>query len=320
MHYLLFIFFSLLTTELPALLDLDKMEQSYILETKRIHIPSHPHAFNPAIVRWKGRLLMSFRSRDPSTNLATLVGFTWLDSNFNPVGEPQLLNLIEGEIDGNYIQDPRLIVRDDQLYMAYSDLVEDPQIKRKKRKMCLCEIHYDGVRFLATHEDCFHDFDGDITNKFEKNWVPFNYYGNILLAYTISPHKIFLPLMGEKKCATLALLIDQNYLAFFHSSLNLETVQSKGKSMPHYFMGAYLFENEPPFSIKKISPHPIVSKHFYNGIPYQTWKPLQVIFPCGFVYDNEHIWVSYGRQDHEAWIIKLDRANLLKSLVPFETL
>ncbi len=338
MKHFIFIFLCFFTIELTALIDLDEMEQSFILETKRIHVPGYPDAFNPSIVRFQGHLLMSFRSRDPVTNIANLVGFVWLDKEFNPMGTPQLLELETGQLTDAYIQDPRLIIVNNQLYMPYSDLVEDPILKIKKRKMCVAQINYDGVRFLATAIDCFHHFQEDKgkDSKFEKNWVPFDYQDIMLLAYTISPHKIFLPIKGEEKCVTIAqssefstwqwgvlrggtpaLLIGNHYLSFFHSSTNLATVQSNEKIMPHYVMGAYIFENQPPFAIKKISPHPIVSKDFYNGESHQTWKPLQVIFPCGYIYDDKYIWVSYGRQDYEAWIVKLDKAGLFKSLVPF---
>ena len=89
--------------------------------------------------------------------------------------------------------------------------------------------------------------------------------------------------------------------------------------MTHYFMGAYLFQDQPPFAIEKISPMPIISPDFYKGPNHKTWKPLRVIFPCGFIYDENFIWVSYGRQDHEAWLIKLDRKKLMKSLIPFNS-
>lgn len=337
MNYLFVFFLFVFTTELCALLDLDKMTQPFILETKRLHIPGYPDAFNPSIIRWENRLLMSFRSRDPFTNQATIVGFTWLDEDFNPVGEPQLLNINWNRTD-SYIQDPRLFIVKDKLYIAYSDMVENPEFKVKKRTMCVSEINYDGVSFLANFRNAFHYFQGDKNNKFEKNWVPFDYEGLMLLAYNISPHKIFFPLLGEEKCVlfaessqfnlwnwgelrggTTALLINDNhYLSFFHSSTSLATVQSKAKSMTHYFMGAYLFESKPPFTIKKISPDPIVCKDFYNGEPHKTWKPLRVIFPCGFVFDKKYIWISYGRQDYEAWIVKIDKLELLKSLVPFD--
>lgn len=308
---------------LSALLDLDKLKQSFILETKRIHIPDYPDAFNPSIVSWKGKILMSFRSRD-ANGCATLVRFTWLNQDFEPIGTPMSLKIKKG----TYIQDPRLFTIKNRLYMAYSDLIGD------QRTMCMAELKFEGNGFLAVHVEYFLDFHGIKNNKFEKNWVPFDYEGLILYSYTLSPHKVFLPIAGENKCVTIvegddyypwhwgtmrggtpALLIDNYYLAFFHSSISLETVQSRGEKMPHYFMGAYAFERNPPFSIRKISPDPIVSKSFYNGETYKTWKPLQVVFPCGIIYDDPFLWVSYGRQDHEAWVVKIDKGKLLKTLI-----
>lgn len=324
---LLIFFFCIFSANLAALLDLDKIPQPFVLETKRIRIPGYPDAFNPSIVKWENRLLMSFRTRDPATNQASLVGFTWLDDQFNPVGKPQFLT----EDSGIYIQDPRLLVIGNKLYMAYSDLWE------QKRIMCMAELQHDGVRFVAVNKDYYLDFQGDI-RKFEKNWVPFDYQGLILLSYSINPHKIFLPIQGENRCVTIAdndeqdtwdwgilrggtpaLLVDGQYLAFFHSSTLLATVQSGGEPMMHYVMGAYLFEAAPPFAIQKISPKPIISKTFYNGPAHQTWKPLRVVFPCGFIQNQKYLWVSYGRQDHESWIVKLDKAALLKSLIPFQS-
>ena len=306
------------------------MEQSFILDTKRIHIPGYPDAFNPAIVKWENRLLMSFRCRDRITNQANIIGFSWLDEEFNPVGHPQIL-IVDDSI---YMQDPRLFVVRDRLFMAYSDLWEHPVTKIKKRKMCMAEILYDGIGFMAVNKDCYLDFEGDPLNKFEKNWVPFDYQGLMLLSYSLAPHQIFLPVHGEERCETIAytdtanpwqwgtlrggtpaLLMGDHYLAFFHSSIPIASIQSKGKSIVHYFMGAYLFESKPPFSIQKMSPHPIVGKTFYNGEFHQTWKPLRVIFPCGFVHNDQYIWISYGRQDHEAWIVKIDKPGLYKSLV-----
>jgi predicted GH43/DUF377 family glycosyl hydrolase len=337
MKYFIFIFFGMFFSELQALIDLDAMEQPFVLETKQIKISGYPDAFNPSIVQWNDKILMSFRSRDSSNN-ATLVGFTWLDDRFNPIGKPQLLLQNKEESCCSYIQDPRLFIISDKLYMAYSDLIKDPGTHIKKRKMCVAEVNYDGVRFSLSNIDCYHQFEGIQNNKFEKNWVPFNYQDILLLAYTLSPHKIFLPLHGEEKCVTIAeslkynswkwgvlrggtpaLLVDNKYLAFFHSSISLETIQSEAQSMTHYFMGAYVFENHPPFSLLKMSSTPIVSKDFYNGQTHETWKPLRVVFPCGFIFDDKYIWVSYGRQDYEAWIVKLDKAGLLKSLSPVES-
>jgi len=81
-------------------------------------------------------------------------------------------------------------------------------------------------------------------------------------------------------------------------------------------MGAYLFEPNPPFNITHVSPNPIVYNDFYKGKRYRTWKPLHVIFPAGIIDNKDYIWVSYGKQDHECWVVKFDKKKLLNSLQP----
>lgn len=45
-----------------------------------------------------------------------------------------------------------------------------------------------------------------------------------------------------------------------------------------------------------------------------------ITFPMGFVHDDEFIYVSYGRNDRNGWIAKLNRTVLLKEhLVPVKT-
>jgi predicted GH43/DUF377 family glycosyl hydrolase len=121
---------------------------------------------------------------------------------------------------------------------------------------------------------------------------------------------------GVIRGGTPALKIDGHYLAFFHSSKLIKTVQSEGKNITHYVMGAYLFDEEPPFAITHISPEPIIGKDFYNGPAYKTWKPLRCVFPCGYVHDSRHIWVVYGRQDFEIWVAKIEKDSLFESLIP----
>lgn len=81
-------------------------------------------------------------------------------------------------------------------------------------------------------------------------------------------------------------------------------------------MGAYTFDSKPPFSLLAVSPEPIVAKDFYQPPYYKNWKPLRCVFPAGIVLDEDYIWLSYGRQDHEVWIAKIDKKRLLNSLVP----
>lgn len=318
-------------------IDLEEMSQDFVLETRKIEIPGHPFAFNPAIIRWRGQLLMSFRIiPDPKHNFDTQLGLVFLSEEFEPISEPQLLNLRdENAISPCRAEDARLITIKDRLFMIYDDNTE-LKISKGGFRLYVAELYYDGEHFITSEPECLKHFEGQSREIREKAWVPFEYNGSLLLAYSLVPHKIFYPRLDTTGiCDTVAVsessirwdlgilrggtpgqLENGQYLAFFHSSKEMATAHSKGKNSLHYFMGAYTFSNEPPFAITSISKEPIIGKNFYNGIDYKPyWKPIRCVFPCGYISDKEFIWVAYGRDDHECWIVKLDKKRLLQSLV-----
>jgi predicted GH43/DUF377 family glycosyl hydrolase len=342
LFFTLFLLIGIFSNELHAskelLVNLESAAQDFVLETKKIDIPDFPHAFNPGIIRWQGRLLMSFRIiPDRKQSFNTEIGLVFLDEEFCPVGKAQLLNLRdEYSIAPCRAEDARLITLGDKLYMIYDDNV-DPKLSKGGFRVYVSEIHYNGKHFIADHIECLKYFEGENKNVREKAWVPFEYEGNLLLAYSIFPHRIFYPYLdGTGVCETIVctesniawnwgilrggtpgFIEKEGYLAFFHSSTHMATVHSNGKKIAHYFIGAYLFSHEMPFTILKISPEPIIGKNFYNATGYKPyWKPIRCVFPCGFISDDKYIWVAYGKDDHETWIVKLDKTGLLQSLVP----
>lgn len=334
------------------LIDFERdMLDSFVLETKRVEIPGYPDAFNPSIIRWQNsfllsfragdseeascdqNLLLSFRTRDPVSLSTNGMGLVLLDKDFNLISVPQILDIhyLDPAIAPRQ-QDPRLVAVGDKLFIVYSNIIEGHNIS-EIRRMFVAELHYDGCQFQVSTPECITQFEGENEQRWQKNWVPFEYNGKLLLSYSILPHRVFEPLLGTGTCSTIAsslgkinwdwgalrggtpaLLIDGEYLSFFHSSTTLASQHSAGKKITHYFMGAYTFSTEPPFEITKISLKPIVGPNFYNGIEHKTWKPLRVVFPCGFVAGEQHIWIAYGRQDHEVWIAKLDKYGLMESL------
>jgi predicted GH43/DUF377 family glycosyl hydrolase len=339
-YYFLFLLVMSLSIEashgLPF--DLESAAQDFVLETKRIDIPGHPHAFNPSIIRWKGRILMSFRViPDRKNSFNTEIGLVFLDEEFRPVGEPQLLSLRdEYSVAPCRAEDARLIVLNDKLYAVYDDNTER-MISKGGFRVHVAEIYYDSEHFIVDQIECLSTFENESKNVREKAWVPFDYRGNLLLAYSIHPHRIFYPrLDGTGVCDTVACTKSEigwkwgilhggtpgfkekeGYLAFFHSSIDMPTLHSNGEVISHYFMGAYLFSHDPPFHIFKISPEPIIGKNFYTGKRYKPyWKPVRCVFPCGYISDDKYIWITYGRDDHETWIVKLDKKGLLQSLTP----
>jgi len=206
------LFFMLLAMPLTifASVDLEQSPQQFVLETTQVHIPNHPHALNASIVQRGGSLLMSFREIDAveyppvlSSGKST-IALAWLDENFSPINEPQLLDLrLNNLATPSRAEDARLIIVDQHLYMTYSDnrllRVTDGGFR-----MHLVELEYDGEIFHVIDHDCLSLFENAHPRRREKNWVPFNYEGNLLFAYSLAPHKIFLPFIGSGRCATVA--------------------------------------------------------------------------------------------------------------------
>lgn len=319
-------------------------------KTKRIEIPGHKDAFNASIVFWRGSLILSFRELPPlieidenMVNSASIsrIGLVFLNEDLDVEGSSYMLEIPESIRNGNLIsraEDARLINVDEHLYIVFSDN-KDEVVTEGRFRMYVGELDFDGRSFFFKSLERLAEFPGELSTRREKNWSPFDFEGRLLLSYSISPHLVFEPLLdgsesckffslsssgalwkwGELRGGTPALRIGSKYLAFFHSSIDMKSVHSNGESTLHYFMGAYLFEKEAPFKLTHISKEPIIGENFYHGKTYPYyWKPVQAVFPCGFVSDGEWIYLSYGRQDHEIWIAKLDQQKLLESLSPIE--
>ncbi|MBM3184653.1 MAG: hypothetical protein FJZ64_05045, partial [Chlamydiae bacterium] len=302
----------------------------FVLETKWIRIPGYPDAFNPSILRWQGKLLMCFRTYHPETRSTHHIALVHLNEEFEPIDSPRFLQFRSEDIFClQKRQDPRLVTVENRLFLIYNNSIHD-----EVRRMLIAEVRQEEDRFIVDSSECLLHFEGEQEIRSEKNWVPFDYEGNLHLAYSILPHKILSPIPGMNACATIAstlasikwnygvlrggtpaLLLGEEYLAFFHSCKSMKTQHSQGKTIPHYFIGAYTFSAKPPFAIQKISKEPIVGPLFYHGPAYKTWKPLRVVFPGGYVANENFIWILYGRQDHEIWVVKLDKKGLMESLV-----
>jgi predicted GH43/DUF377 family glycosyl hydrolase len=326
-----------ISSSLNASADLEEKIQDFILETKRIEIPGFPYAFNASIIEFQGSKLLSFRNPPNSkSNFESNIGVIWLDDDFNPVGLPQILNTQENFTIPSRAEDTRLVNVNDRLYMVYDDN-RDVKISKGGFRIYITELVYDGKNFCLENTECIKTFPGESSARREKSWVPFDYKGQLLLAYSLDPHLIFKLKRGRGACDIMAvskpsyewnwgelrggtpgLAIDETqYLAFFHSSKLMRSYQSNNECMSHYFIGAYTFMREPPFEITQISSEPIIAKGFYSGKSYKYyWNPLRVVFPCGYIYDENYIWIAYGRHDHEVWIVKLDKKGLMKSLKP----
>lgn len=326
-----------------ALIDIEASSQSFVLESKKIEVPGFPNAFNPSIVRFDGQLYMSFRTilgecrSSCVAGYASRIGIVRLNDEFEPVGKPTLLDL--GGTYGNpalsfNAEDARLLSLGGRLLIIFSDTIGST-LDWGSWRVFVAELNCSGDSFVVSGMEAITSFPGASPFRREKNWVPFDYHGHLLFSYSLSPHRVFFLKRGEGACeevyssdpdiywnlgelrgGTPALLLDsERYLAFFHSSKPMQSVHSQGCTIPHYFFGAYTFSSKPPFHILSISPEPIIGQGFYSGPDYKPyWHPVRVVFPCGFLMDEEFVSVFFGKQDHECWVVKLHKAKLLNSL------
>jgi predicted GH43/DUF377 family glycosyl hydrolase len=309
---------------LPPDIDLEKMAQDYVLEIKQLHIPNYPTACNASIVRWQDTLILSFNAYSMGKeDQPDLMGLAILDENFNITGNPQIL-----DVPKNLWQDARLVVLNEALYLVFNGAVD-----RGVRRTFIAQAYFNGIKFSIKPPKAFLNFPGENPNQWERNWIPFVFNDTLFLATHLSPHRILRPILGSSTCeevassdfssswvwgipktGTTALLDGNHYLGIFHSVKVMSSIHSEEKPIQHYFMGAYIFENEPPFKITAISKDPIIGKDFYHGSEYSMCKPCRVVFPCGFIMDEKFIWVVFGRQDHEIWMAKLDKQGLYENM------
>lgn len=318
-------------------LDLETMESSFVLETKQIQIPGYPKAFNPSIVRWNGSLLMCFRYlADPKDLWISKVGLVWLDEEYNPIGTPQLLDTrVSLPHIPSRSEDPRLYVVGNRLFVTYNDNEEKEH--GGVRRIYYGELEYDGTTFHEKTHIPLLFWQGADKDTWEKNWIPFEYKNTMHFIYSVTPHFILSPKRKSSSCTTIAstdggihwpwgrirggtppYVVGNEYLSFYHSCKVLRSKQTDGKELHHYFMGAYTFSAEPPFHVTQISAEPIIGKEFYSGTTYKRIHK-HVVFPGGYIFDDQHLWVIYGREDSEIWVAKIERAGLFKSLIPVNT-
>lgn len=138
---------------------------------------------------------------------------------------------------------------------------------------------------------------------------------------------------GELRGGTSAQMIEQGkyLLGFFHSSTEPPASLVGPDILKTYVMGAYLLCNKAPdYKVIKLSSKPIITKAMYTG----NWvnNPIAyhhidyVVFPMSFLISNENkvedkkIYLLYGKQDQEGWMVTLQYQRLLDSLIAVQNI
>jgi len=195
-------------------------------------------------------------------------------------------------------------------------------------------------RLLASH---------DQYSDNEKNWSPFLYERRLdilvnnklpktLFVYSIVPHRIVMinestaqgmhavtvfvtatrttwmygAPRGGTPCELVRTRHGLKYLSFFHSH-----GRYNHPAILTWYMGAYLFEAEPPFAVEYMSREPLYPKALYDetegGWAYKAVD--YIVYPLGFVVNNGTVYLSVGKNDNSGWIIALDMTILVDNMI-----
>jgi predicted GH43/DUF377 family glycosyl hydrolase len=296
-----------------------------VLSVKKIKIPSVTAAYNASLGSTEQGHILFFRYDSPSfgQNLVPFfshVGCIHLDAHFEPL-EKEFSKI---ETQSAFSEDARFFQNGDRHFLIYNDLVSD------------C-VNHRGIRIGAidVKKKCLEyvtSLNVD-SSRMEKNWTPFSHRGEIHFLHTIDPQKILaLPdprknLLREYSVSpssqlewtdkwsalrggTPAVRIDDEYLAFFHSSFD------DRKGIIWYVCGAYTFASSHPFKLSRISPHPILFKGIYDTVHQTLANPrVRALYPTGLICEKgDLIHVSCGENDSGIKIVTMDKQKLLASL------
>lgn len=311
-----------------------------IVQTKRVDI-RNVIPFNPSLVQTKSGYDLFFRydvisSKSKVAPFFPNIGVVHLNDEFQQGGQ----EFKRIDLATEYAEDPRIIEVGDQLYLFYNDL---DQQSFNGRFMSLANLNKGTYQVNYTTA-----LDMNL-RQVEKNWTPFEYIDEDKIAHLFLEYKIHYPRKlldlpnprvnhlrnitlpreasflslpwtykwGEIRGGTPAKKIGNEYLGFFHSCFTEKT------GLVWFSMGAYTFEDKPPFRLTGISKHPILFKGIFDT-PLIHTAPIdkRVIYPGGFVLEKqgkrELIHVACGENDCGIKIITIDLEKLKKNLIRLE--
>lgn len=273
-------------------------------------------AFNPSVIRFRDRLVMSYRYH-PDEGYKTKLAIAELDENFNVVGNFQL---DMGEDDSQ--EDSRLFVWKGELWCSFvvSQFPHFPASQVKIAKLSKPdkwrvsdkELYYlpDRQTTEKNHLPLVHD---DVLNIIYKHNQPQEGNWADLSQIIYSPfekREMKTPALrwpyGEVRGGTVPLPYEGRMISFFHSSLDNFPPQNPRC----YFVGAVLRKSEPPFQMLAISKRPILRGSEVGGDKSRFHWKSQVIFPLGAI-EHEGGWLlSCGQNDSASILVKVKPDNL----------
>lgn len=273
--------------------------------------------YNPSIIRYDGKLLMTYRYHHDGT-AATQLAIAELDDAGNVLNNSKL----NGQ--GHSLEDGRLFIFKGQLCICYVE----SQIGSSSHN---CVTKYG--RIVRDKEwsiaDTFQpQYGKNAWDGMEKNWVMFEQEGRLFCIYQSSPKQIVLELDGAKVVAThesdsphwrygavkggsVPMPYDGKLIRFFHARLDNEAPPTYWR----YRMGVCLMEPTPPFKIISIAEKPLLEGTEVDDLS-QTERfschhhKQRVVIPYGAIETPTSFLVACGVNDSQCGLVKVKKEDL----------
>jgi predicted GH43/DUF377 family glycosyl hydrolase len=280
--------------------------------------------FNCSVADFKGKKYFAYRMERAPWCTRIKIGLCLLDSGLQPI--PESNSLLNIDTDRSIFQkdfqaeDPRLFVFNNELFISYMG------IGKEGYAVGMARINTETMQA----EDSFYFRKPDL-NIPEKNWTFFEHDSKLYSVYNTAPHTIF-EINGKEwtevyktnfandwkygilRGGTPPQRHGEYFISFFHSGVDF--AKSNGRPTGRqYFMGAYLFEAEPPFNIVAISKEPLLAgERIDDSIP-RMWNKLFVIFPNGKFRRGNSWTVSFGENDYQCRFVEIPDSLLEENLI-----
>ena len=273
--------------------------------------------FNCSYIKHKDKTYFVYRMEAKPFCVNIRIGICLLDKNLQPIKDSNVLLNVHSALKGyaaNYhVEDPRLFEYQNELYLSYCDGYQMAQAKIDPENLQATESFYIRKPDL---------------NRTEKNWTFFEYDNTLFSVYDTQNQEIYemkgrdwvrkyknpFPewAYGYARGGTPPILVDEEYISFFHSSI---LVRLKGRNVKQYYMGCYAFESKPPFKVTRMSKIPIIAGELVsNSIPRLN-NGIFVVFPSGVIRNEDSYDVSFGYNDLECRSVNVTDKFLSENMI-----
>jgi len=275
----------------------------------------HSDAFNPALIHWRGRILIMYRvggRGDAELYMGEL------DGDFKPAGEFQKIT-VPGT-DG--CEDPRFFIHRDQLFFSFGAYY----LNRGRFRMGFGIVNDD----LTTRDCCV--LEGANPLMDEKNWIFFSHSRQLYFTYAMADgvhdvHRLkddrsestFRTYYndpwkwGLARGGTQLILHEGLWYGFFHgTNYYIEGLDRR------YFMGAYAVSPEPPFPIVRMSATPLYTPpeaRFHPATRNSSSRMVANVFPTGLMLERNTWHVCSGYNNHRIKVFTISHRELESNLI-----